>query len=144
LLKENESLRQQLRRSAPLARVGAPQPQEEDADAVLRWLAGLEANARTVNDDEGVPLAEKCVQARALIQRLLAARVGVPHEEPPQWQPIETAPKDGHALCVWSGDWRSIVDLRTLPLMKPAPTHWLPLPAPPAVKPAPRLPDQVG
>lgn len=47
------------------------------------------------------------------------------------WQPISTAPKDGQVLCVWPGGWRSIVETRTLPLMRPAPTHWMPLPDPP-------------
>ena len=59
------------------------------------------------------------------------------------WQPIETAPKDGtevlgfyfdHAgggdcfsvICFWDGDWResSVLDATFV-------THWMPLPEPP-------------
>jgi len=48
------------------------------------------------------------------------------------WRLIETAPKDGTVLCCFKGGWRSLVDVRVLPLMRPQPTHWMPLPPPPA------------
>lgn len=62
------------------------------------------------------------------------------------WQPIETAPKDGsHVLLYrpeiqfigyYGGDnsgWR--INAPLLPSMFPIPTHWMPVPKPPEVKP---------
>ncbi len=67
-----------------------------------------------------------------------------------QWQPIETAPKDGTELIVYGstghygtnnancifacfhrGQWRTLIKGHAL---KPAPTHWMPLPTPPEAK----------
>ena len=61
----------------------------------------------------------------------------------PQWQPIETAPKDGTWVLIWCG-WvghpRSSAfehgSWQNLPWVANSkdynPTHWMPLPAPPA------------
>lgn len=70
-----------------------------------------------------------------------------------EWQPIETAPKDGTVVMLWVKNWR-----KTIPVMigwygkitfeNPAgwvgehckvnhidqPTHWMPLPPPPNSK----------
>jgi hypothetical protein len=54
------------------------------------------------------------------------------------WQPIETAPKDDetwvlafngdeYAVCIWTGEYWSDNEY----MMRPQPTHWMPLPEPP-------------
>src|SRR6185295_16027516 len=54
----------------------------EQAERVCQWLAGLEANARTVNDDEGLPLARRCVEAQSVVGQLEAALKAAPPVEP--------------------------------------------------------------
>jgi hypothetical protein len=74
----------------------------------------------------------------------------VSEEAVEQWQSIETAPKDGayilvyqtgvlepsQVVCCYEDDWWQCCDGKNteLPLRGPAPTHWRPLPAPPALQ----------
>lgn len=60
-----------------------------------------------------------------------------------EWQPIETAPKDGESILAWlphlalpgciyysGGHWRWVTNGGWAGV----PTHWMPLPPPPEIK----------
>ena len=62
-----------------------------------------------------------------------------------QWQPIETAPRDGSGFLgyvrkdwiegfYWTGaEWAYLSDSDLIPTGRKQPTHWMPLPAPPVI-----------
>lgn len=62
-----------------------------------------------------------------------------------EWQLIKTAPKDGEHFLAWNGHWRGVAQYwppnyeddpiwvdETTEYIVPPPTHWMPLPPPPA------------
>lgn len=67
-----------------------------------------------------------------------------------EWQPIDSAPRDGTAVLLWWPHWasRPVVgyygfagwDATEVIGAGPGPTHWLPLPPPPGEAPAADLP----
>ena len=74
------------------------------------------------------------------LERKKLAKAGAESIKPSLWQPIETAPKDGTGLLVYSDeriisamwsdgadDWVEVVHEYTFA----NPTHWMPLPEPP-------------
>jgi hypothetical protein len=97
----------------------------------------------------------ECEKAAKRIADMLQRRAlsSAPARE--QWQPIETAPKDGRKLLLWwagmsrvgrcagvgasrdGGDWWQVPSLECAPTGRP--THWMPLPAAPGAttEPAP-------
>lgn len=89
-------------------------------------------------------LAKTILDCPALASR---PSIGEPVPGAGEWQPIETAPKSGPAFLVWcperfniylvgsdhDGDYWQVFGGRRLETERP--THWQPLPAPPATEP---------
>ncbi len=79
---------------------------------------------------------------RALLQENRELKAALLAERERKWQPIETAPKDDAEVLLWIpeeegveiGFWRSDAGAWDTyqGWLKATPTHWMPLPTPPA------------
>ncbi len=96
-------------------------------------------------------------QTRYMAQKVRAIEhfAALVREQPPEWRPIETAPKDGTFVIVWPPTWNGVTscahwnadeylkkpqpywsrtdDLGRKKSREKPPTHWLPLPPAPEV-----------
>ncbi len=104
--------------------------------------ACAENNGLSIRRVSGIPECQAYENAvTADCWRCWQARADIARREAGAWQPIESAPCD-EVLLLWTGNyqhtgmfdsgdtcWRAIADDVEL---VPRPTHWMPLPAPPA------------
>ena len=112
----------------------------ERVEQIREYALAGKVDTILVQEQECVAL---CDHALAALRREPAATEGA------GWQPIETAPKDGRAIQLVSGNWQTTGSWHKAyqcwttngPVYSkyPAdeqPTHWMPLPAPPAKHPS--------
>lgn len=111
---------------------------EQLKEAMLR--GGVDIGSMTVNDAMQVVVARIC----ALLEQLEAARRDAKEAEA-RWQPIETAPRDGTSILVFTergvfeatfdSYWEfAVADYHGCLCCSGGgdnPTHWMPLPEPP-------------
>lgn len=143
---------------ALLASVGAEERGwNEGVEAAVEVVRGHPAEAIRMTSVAGVRIG--LIDREAVLDTLRALRpplLASADAEERGWQPIETAPKKGPAILVCADGYVSVVewdtkgwicvgdgspaiehmsDFGTAYRYVPAPTHWQPLPAPPAQEP---------
>jgi hypothetical protein len=101
------------------------------------------------DDDEIRAAAERCADGWGLarsqtapavvLRELLADAKAVARAYLNPWRPIDTAPRDGTRVLLWwdgwdiqLGSWHPLHGWQTGPIVHCQPTHWTPLPLPPA------------
>lgn len=123
--------------------VDAPRQQgaEPTRAQLLSWAARLvRAVCAPTPDEIAEPVRDVAFELKKLAEATDQAAA------PPSWQAIETAPKDGTEVLLMSktykrvGNWARLRECWSIDALPPvaAPTHWMPLPAPPSSPPEER------
>jgi hypothetical protein len=116
-------------------------------DVIAAELSDITIGGKPLS--EGHPLivsiGEEDGSTRVTLNLSAGHRVRV-RQQPPEWQPIETAPKDGTDVLVWWPDWMA-QPIRVANFevrhrcwvtgsgsSAQPPTHWMPLPQPPSAE----------
>ena len=108
---------------------GYAEHHREHTGCLRKQVSSLKAELREICAAIDDPACDLTLTTVECIKKLKAEN---------EWQPIETAPKDGSFILlatpkgrIADGFWSLVYGVWSWPYVKVEPTHWMPLPTPP-------------